>query len=159
MKAPRKPKISNLEDHLGYWLRCLSNFVSGSFSDRLAAREISVAQWVVLRILYDYENLSLNETAHLVGVDKSTLSRMIDRLVERGLIDRAEGKNRRSIGLNLTPDARRLVPELAALADENDRSFFKSLEPERRREFLATLQHLLNVNGWEIPTRGGDRIK
>ena len=47
--------ISNLEKHLGYWLRCLSNFVSGGFAGKLAARDVSVAQWVVLRTLYDTE--------------------------------------------------------------------------------------------------------
>lgn len=154
-----KPSISKLENHTGYWLRCLSNFVSESFTSRLAAHDISVAQWVVLRSLYDQEELTLNEAAARVGVDKSSLSRMMDRLEARELVKRAEGADRRSIGLSLTATARDLVPQLAALADENDRQFFKALPAAQRKEFLQTLQFLLKENGWELPARGSDRLK
>lgn len=154
-----KIKVNSLESHLGYWLRCLSNFVSGDFSAKLAAHDISVAQWVVLRTLYDQQSVSLNEAAKLVGVDKSTLSRMIDRLLQRGLVSRTEGRDRRSIGLSLSPSGTALVPKLAALADENDATFFKSLPPKQRQEFLSTIQNLLNANSWELPARGSDRIQ
>ena len=62
--------VSNFEKHLGYWLRCLSNFVSGSFAEKLAREDISVPQWMVLRTLYDNENVTLNEAAQMIGVDK-----------------------------------------------------------------------------------------
>ena len=45
--------IAALGDHLGYWLRLVSNHVSGAFAEKLAARDISVAEWVLLRELYD----------------------------------------------------------------------------------------------------------
>ncbi|MEN3943535.1 MarR family transcriptional regulator [Prosthecobacter sp. SYSU 5D2] len=154
-----KTSVSQLEDHLGYWFRCLSNFVSESFASRLAGHDISVAQWVVLRTLYDREELTLNEAAALVGVDKSSLSRMMDRLEARGLVQRTAGADRRSIGLNLTTAARKLVPQLAELADQNDRQFFKPLPATRRKELLQTLQFLLKENGWELPARGNDRLK
>src|SRR5690606_30101449 len=73
-------EISNLEDHIGYHLRCLSNFVSHSFAAKLETRDVSVAQWVVMRVLFDHKDMNLNEAAKLVGVDKSSLSRMIERL-------------------------------------------------------------------------------
>lgn len=150
---------SNLEDHLGYWLRCLSNFVSGSFESKLGAHDVSVAQWVVLRTLFEHDGASLQQTADLVGVDKSTLSRMTERLVQRGLVHRAEGGDRRSLGLSLSAAGRRLVPRLAKLADENDEAFFKSLSEKQRKDFLAIIQRLLAANGWEPAIHGSDRIK
>jgi DNA-binding MarR family transcriptional regulator len=150
--------VSNLEKHLGYWLRCLSNFVSGSFAEKLTGHDISVAQWVVLRTLYDNKNVTLNQAAQLVGVDKSSLSRMIERLVRRNLVIRSEGDDRRSLGLALTPVARKLVPQLAKLADENDESFFKTLSQKQRKEFLGTIQQLLDANGWKLSERGRDRM-
>jgi DNA-binding MarR family transcriptional regulator len=150
--------VSNLEKHLGYWLRCLSNFVSGGFAEKLAELDISVAQWVVLRTLYDNKNVTLNHTAQLVGVDKSSLSRMIERLVRRKLVVRSEGDDRRSLGLALTPAAKKLVPQLAKLADENDASFFKTLSQKQRKEFLGTIKQLLDANGWKLSERGRDRI-
>jgi hypothetical protein len=102
----KKSIPSPLEKHLGHWLRCLSNFVSHSFAERLAGQDISVAQWVVLRTLYDNDGITLNEAAGQVGVDKSSLSRMVERLVQKGLAIRGEGDDRRSVGLTLTAAGR-----------------------------------------------------
>src|SRR5271155_5782670 len=94
---------SNLHEHLGYWLRCLSNFVSHTFAERLEQEGVSVAQWVVLRTLYDSTGITLNEAAQRVGVDKSTLSRAVEKLVQKNLANRTEGHDRRSVDLTLTP--------------------------------------------------------
>lgn len=101
----------------------------------------------------------LNEAAAQVGVDKSTLSRMVERLVQKGLVNRAEGDDRRSVGLALTPTGKKLVPQLAELADKNDAAFFKSLAPRQRTEFLATIKQLLTANGWDAFQRGRDRME
>jgi DNA-binding MarR family transcriptional regulator len=146
--------ISKLGDHTGFWLRCLSNFVSYSFAEKLSKEDVSVAQWVVLRTLYDHDQATLNQLAQLIGLDKSTVSRMIDRLVLRELVSRSEGNDRRSLGLSLTPVARKLVPKLAKLADENDESFFNSLPVKQRQKFLATIKQLLDANGWKKSERG-----
>ena len=150
---------SNLEQHVGYWLRCLSNFVSHSFAERLAKQGVSVAQWVVLRTLYDGDVLTLNDATKQVGVDKSTLSRMMERLVLKGLASRFEGPDRRSVGLRLTSAGKKLVPKLAKLADENDEAFFHTLSSRQRQEFLTVIKQLLTTNGWETATRGRDRME
>ena len=49
----RPTELSSLESHLGYWLRYVSNHVSHAFSLKLAARGVTVAEWVVLRELYE----------------------------------------------------------------------------------------------------------
>src|SRR5580698_988746 len=150
---------SELHKHVGYWMRCLSNLVSSTFAEKLAAKDISVAQWVVLRTLYDRRDVTLNKAAEEVGVDNSSLSRMVERLVQKGLLIRAQGGNRRSVGLTLTPSAAKLVPQLAKLADENDEQFFRSLTGKHRKKFLSTIKHLLDANGWDPAQRGRDRMK
>jgi DNA-binding MarR family transcriptional regulator len=150
---------SKLEEHLGYWLRCLSNFVSLTFAEKLAAQDISVAQWVVLRTLYDSNGITLNEAATQVGVDKSSLSRMVERLVQKGLVSRSQGDDRRSVELTLTAAGKKLVPQLAQLADENDAAFFNTLDPKQRSKLLATVKRLLTANGWDASRRGRDGIE
>ena len=105
----KRSEPSNLHEHLGYWLRCLSNFVSHTFAGRLEHEGVSVAQWVVLRTLYDSTGITLNEAAQRVGVDKSTLSRAIEKLVQKGLASRTDGQDRRSVDLALTPVGRKLA--------------------------------------------------
>jgi DNA-binding MarR family transcriptional regulator len=154
-----KTMPSSLDEHLGYWLRCLSNFVSHTFAERLEAQGISVEQWVVLRTLYDNQGATLNEAARLVGVDKSTLSRMVERLVQRGLATRSEGRDRRSVGLALTAAGKKMVLQSAKLADENDEAFFHTLSSRQREEFLSTIKQLLTANGWDVAARGRDRME
>lgn len=150
---------SNLEDHIGYWLRCLSNFVSQSFADKLEKRSVTVAQWVVLRTLYDKEHMTLNELAQKVGIDKSAMSRMIERLVDHGRVKREGAEaDKRFLRLSLTKEARGLVPELAGLAYDNDEEFFKALSDKERQELLRVITLLLKANGWDSSARGKDRM-
>lgn len=153
-----KSAPSHLEDHLGYWMRCLSNFISHSFAGRLEKLGISVEQWVVLRTLYDASGATLNEAAALVGVEKSTLSRMIERLVQKNWVKRFKGRDRRSLGLELTPAGRKMVLQAAKLADENDERFFHVLSGKEQEEFLSTIKQLLTANGWNPAARGHDRM-
>ena len=140
-------KPSALTDHLGYWLRQLSNHVSDSFAERLDRHAISVPQWVVLRVLFDHDSLPLKEIVTCVGVDQGSLSRMIDRLLRRGLVDRRDDHtDRRAIAISLTAKARQLVPRLAKEADENDRVFFATLTRSQRKQFLGLIQTLLEAN-------------
>lgn len=144
MKTPP----SHLEDHLGYWLRMLSNSVSGAFSQRLERYEVSVANWVVLRVLFDREALTLKEVGRSIGVDQGALSRMVKRLMVRGLVVRKENpQDRREVAISLTKEGRTLVPKLAREADENDRECFQSLSPRDRAALESTIKALLAGNG------------
>lgn len=143
-----KPRISRLPDHLGYWLRLLSNQVSDSFAARLEKHGVSVPQWVVLRVLFDAEGLPLKDIVSRVGVDQGALSRMVERLLARGLVSREENPgDRRAVAIALTPEGRKLVPRLAREADANDREFFRHLSARKRGDFLATIQDLIRRNG------------
>jgi DNA-binding MarR family transcriptional regulator len=138
---------NHLEAHLGYWLRCLSNHVSLTFTSRLEKHGVSVPQWVVLRVLYQKQPCSLNDLAAVVPVDKGALSRMVERLVKRGLVTReTPATNRRMVSLALTPAGNELVPRLAKEADENDAAFFGSLSETQRLEFLTTIKNLIAAN-------------
>lgn len=146
---------SQLEDHLGYWLRCLSNFVHQAFAARLERHDVSVPQWVVLRCLLDREHTSLGELAQAVGVDNGALSRMVERLLQKGLVRReTDAENRRAVRLGLTDAGKKLVPTLAKEADENDAAFFGVLDEAERRQLLAMVRKLLSEHGWRAETHG-----
>lgn len=152
-------KLSQLEDHIGYWLRCLSNFVSSSFESKLKQHGISVAQWVVLRIVYDHAGISLQRVADIAGVDKSTISRIVEKLMKARLMNAEEGKNRRTIALSLSQEGIHLVPILAAEADLNDHTFFGALSPEEKNDLLKMIHRILDKTDWSKKKRGKDALK
>ncbi|MFO0951220.1 MAG: MarR family transcriptional regulator [Isosphaeraceae bacterium] len=150
-----KQSPSELEDHLGYWLRCLSNFVHQGFATRLDRHGVSVPQWVVLRCLFDREDSSLGDLAASVGVDHGALSRMVERLVQKGLLRReTDPSNRRAVRLGLTEAGKELVPKLAKEADENDAAFFGVLDDRERTRLLLAVRTVLAANGWRSETHG-----
>lgn len=143
-----KQRPSDLEDHLGFWLRKLSNAVSGTFAARLERHDVSVPVWVVLRVLYDHSTLALKEIGARIGVDQGALSRMVERLVVRGLVLRSENpRSRREVAISLTEKGRKLVPKLAREADQNDQEFFGHLSDAQQQAFLGFIKTLLAANG------------
>ncbi|MFN3609906.1 MAG: MarR family winged helix-turn-helix transcriptional regulator, partial [Hyphomonas sp.] len=121
----RSQTVSALETHLGYWLRMVSNAVSQAFARSLEAEGVTVAEWVFLRTLYDFERLSPSHLADALGMTRGAVTKLADRLIEKGLTAReADPEDGRAQLLALTPPARKLVPRLAALADANDAAFF-----------------------------------
>ena len=86
---------SELESHLGYWLRFVSNHVSGAFQHRLAAYDVTVAEWVALRSIYGLGSCSLSELAERMGSDPSTVSRLVERVLRKGLAARTHSNDDR----------------------------------------------------------------
>jgi len=131
---------SDLETHLGYWLRFVSNHVSHAFSLKLQARDVTVAEWVVLREMFDLRDIQPSALADRLGMTRGAVSKLADRLAAKELIARTPStQDRRQQTLSLTVGGRRLVPALSALADRNDAEFFGHLKPSER----ATLEKML----------------
>lgn len=131
----RPTAVSGLDAHLGYWLRCVSNQVSHAFSRRVEECGVTVAEWVVLRELYDGERTP-SALAEKLGMTRGAISKLAYRLSAKLLIaQRARAADLRSQLLELTDLGRATVPVVAAAADENDEEFFGSLD-RRTREII-----------------------
>lgn len=140
--------ISDLETHLGYWLRLVSNSVSQSFARKLEAQDITVAEWVFLRKLFDAENVPPSRLAELMGMTKGAISKLADRLVAKQLVARtASAEDRRAQFLALTAEGRAKVPLLAAMADRNDADYFGLLDAEERATLETLIRKIADIKG------------
>jgi len=80
---------------------------------------ITRAQWVVLVRLDRFEGLKQAELAEMLDLQPITLTRLLDRLAECGLIERRPDPNdRRAKLLFLTPKAKPLLEQLGELGNE-----------------------------------------
>lgn len=132
--------VSDLAAHLGFWLRMVSNHVSQAFAAKLADRGVTVAEWCLMRTLYDRDPTPPSQAADEMGMTRGAITRLADRLIAKALVRReASPTDGRAQTLALTDQGANLVPELAELADRNDEAFFGPLSPEER----ATLARLL----------------
>ena len=145
---PKKMEPAPLTAHVGYWLRFVSNHVSQAFARRLEVRGVSVPEWAIMRELYDAEQILPSVLSERVGVTRGAVSKIVDRLVAKKLAVRSKPSgDGRTQAVRLTPGGRRLVPDLAAIADANDASFFDHLEPEQRAEVIGALRSVVERHG------------
>src|ERR1044071_730399 len=94
--------------------RLLRNFID----HRAKSRGTTRAQWIVLFRLREQEGLSQVDLAEVLELQPISLVRLLDRLVEHGLVERRRGpRDRRANRLFLTPAGRQLANDLDSLRD------------------------------------------
>ncbi|MEU7062890.1 MarR family transcriptional regulator [Streptomyces sp. NPDC046161] len=149
MTAP----TSGLRDHLGYWLRRLSDEVHARFERQLAEHGVTVSQWTVLITVYRGDATTTREVARYADIDAGAVSRLVDRLIAKGLISREpDPGSRRILRLTLTDAGRDLAPRLAEIADRNDAYFFAHLDPDQRLQLEEWIRRLVGETHPEPPT-------
>lgn len=147
-------KTTDLEFHIGFWLRFVSNHVSHSFRDKIAECDVTVAEWVALRSLYNLAPCTLSVLAQHMGIDFGTCSRLVDRIIKKKFASRKVSKSdRRAVKLDLTEAGRAVVSKIACIADENDNHFFSRISKEDRNHLLRIMKRLVKEHGLkEKPT-------
>jgi DNA-binding MarR family transcriptional regulator len=144
-------RISDLDAHLGYWLRFVSNHVSQAFAGRLQGKGVTVAEWVAMRRLFGEGGVAPSLLADRIGMTRGAITKLADRLIDKELvIRRADPQDGRAQTLALTARGRALVPELAALADDNDTEFFRPLTVQERRVLRQLLERLVEQNELKV---------
>ena len=135
--------VSNLTAHIGFWLRMVSNHVSHAFAAKLADKEVTVAEWSLMRALYGKEPIPPSRLADEMGMSRGAITKLADRLIAKSLILReASADDGLAKTLALTDRGKALVPDLAALADRNDAEFFESLTAVERKTLMQLLKNL-----------------
>ena len=143
---PTEP--SHLTSHLGYWLRYVSNSVSHAFARKLEDRDVTVAEWALLRELYDARTIAPSRLAEHMGLTRGAITKLADRLIAKALVVReANPDDARAQTLAITPAGRTLIPELSALADRNDAEFFGHLTTLERRQLERALKDIVAHRG------------
>jgi DNA-binding MarR family transcriptional regulator len=152
---PANVFIPKLENHLGYWLRRVSNEVSGEFARSLQAKQTSVAEWILLCELHERSQATPGELADVLGMTRGAISKVVDKLEEKRWIQTQSkhGDNRVQL-LSLTHRGRHNLPILGKAADENDSRFFSCLKPSERLALQKLLVKIAeNHQIRDIPTK------
>jgi DNA-binding MarR family transcriptional regulator len=126
----------------------VSNHVSYAFARKLGSRDVTVAEWVVMRELYGEDALAPSRLADKLGLSRGAISKLAERLIAKRLVIRApDVSDGRAHTLALTTNGRSLVPKLAALADQNDAEFFDHLTAQERMTVERVLKEIVKIRG------------
>ncbi len=110
---------------------------------RSMAASSEVADLLQLRVLVVLASgppLSLGALAQAVGIHLTRASRVCDRLVTRGLVDRADDPdNRRQLVLRLTPAGREVVERVMHERADQIRPILTRMSPADRLSLVTSL--------------------
>jgi DNA-binding MarR family transcriptional regulator len=143
------------ERHIGYWLRFVAAHAVHALGVDLGAHEVTAAEWPVLRDLFDREEQASTqgELAKRLGLSRGAISKLVARLVAKGLIEIYEDEtDGRSQVVVLSPNGHDLVPDLAATADRSEARFFGHLKPADRARLLEILREIAERRGLKEPS-------
>src|SRR5580700_1195802 len=114
-------------------LRVCADHKAGQFG-------MSRAQWAVLARLERAEGLKQSELADMLDLQPITLTRLIDRLCDAGLVERrSDPDDRRAKRLFLTPAAQPVMDRLHILGEELMGQALEGLEPEETALIISKL--------------------
>jgi MarR family transcriptional regulator for hemolysin len=117
--------------------RLLRNYID----QRAKSRGTTRAQWIVLFRLRQQEGLSQVDLADVLELQPISLVRLLDRLVEHGLLERRhDPRDRRANRLFLTASGRQLVDDLDSLRDSIAIDVLQEIPSASLKTSLATLQ-------------------
>jgi DNA-binding MarR family transcriptional regulator len=143
-QMPNVQPALRLDDYLPYRLSVAANEVS-----RLVARAyeerfgITSPQWRILANLAEHGPSTPLEIGRYTVMDKVTVSRAAQGLLQRGLLERrANGADGRSHILALSAEGVALHEEVAPLAAEFERALLDQWSPEEVERLHAQLRRL-----------------
>jgi DNA-binding MarR family transcriptional regulator len=117
-------------------------------SSRQAERQVGLtgAQLFVMEVLTQQSNLSINEVAERTHTHQSSVSTVVQRLVDRGFVqrERATGDARRQ-QLALTPEGQGLLHDTPDLAQYRLIRAVESLAPDKRKLLVTILGEVVGA--------------
>jgi MarR family transcriptional regulator for hemolysin len=119
--------------------RLLRNYIEHRAKNRGTTR----AQWIVLFRLRQQEGLSQVDLADVLELQPISLVRLLDRLVEHGLLERRhDPRDRRANRLFLTAVGRQLVDDLDGLRDTIASDVLRDIPIKSIETSLETLRDI-----------------
>ncbi len=105
---------------------------------------VSGAQLFVLQKLAEADAQSINDLAARTATDQSSVSAVVHRLSDAGLVDRhPDARDRRRVRLTLTPRGRALLRRFPDSAQQQLVRAIGELPPAERRAFAASLARIV----------------
>ena len=133
-----------LPELLGYHLRRAQLSVFADFARAMGATELTPGQFGVLALLSANPGLSQSALGRAIGIERSTVVAVIDRLERRGLVVRgvAEG-DRRVHALTLSTAGEKLFREASRRVRAHERRIARDLTPAEARALTGLLKKIV----------------
>ena len=140
----------DMSQSMGHLLFQLMGSIRREVESRMAALGLTDAQWKPLWLVKMGRADTAFELAREMTIDAGAMTRMLDRLAAKGLIERVRSEtDRRVVHLKLTPEGEAAAAQVPhVLADVNN-EFLRGFNKQEWSQLKEFLQHML-LNGQRL---------
>src|SRR6266487_6640516 len=156
-----------LDNAIGYWLFYAQRCVGYAFLEvlkRCCVKRgkpyvVTPPQWMVLYLLYyDQDGLTINTISQRRGLDAPTITGVVKRLEQSGLVERHHDRtDRRVVKVYLTEEGRDIMRFLPDVVRDFNAMMTQGLSEDEKRDLQAKLQRMI-VNVSAVAPGTGDRF-
>lgn len=138
-------KDQKLEDVLYYLLektnKVIRRYSQVRFSE--AGLEITVDQWLVLKKISDSERITQIELANAIFKDRASITRILDLLLEKKLVRKDAGSDRRAYELTLTAAGEKFMEQALLIVKSIRRKGIESMTEKEQEQFRTSLEKII----------------
>ena len=148
----KRPAKLDLGDYLPYLVNRVGSIIADQFgADALARHDLSIAMWRVMAALAANGRQRQIDLADLTSIDSSTLSRLVTRLVQIGIVTRTRStSSNREVVVKLSAKGNAVVGRLIPIALDYERAAIGDLSAQELRTRLWRVAERL------YPTKRGE---
>ena len=115
-------------------------------SERLLRRGVSMAHLHLISMLERHGELPMSRIADVLDVSVSSATGLVDRIEERGFVERTRvADDRRVVLVRLTPAGRQVVADVEGVQDDLVARVLERLEDEQLGRLAASLEDVRAV--------------
>ncbi len=130
----------NPDSSVGFLISDVSRLMRRVYDRRVEPLGLTRAQWRVLVHLYRREGISQTELAAVLEIEKPTLGRLVDRLEEKGWVERrVDERDQRARRLMVTDAVRPMIERMKVYAESVNEDSMAGLKAEQERHLIEIL--------------------
>lgn len=131
----------------GHLIRRLNQISAGLFVEEAGSLGLTTVQFAALNMIKEVPNIDQASLSDMIAFDKTTIVKVLDRLVEKGLITRTRSEtDRRANHLHITPKGVEVIKQIQPMLDRSDARILAPLSSADQRKFMELLTQLVHVN-------------
>lgn len=145
-----------LWSRVGYLIRRLHQIHSAIFMEECREYSVTPVQYGLLTALQSFPGSDQVSLGREVGIDRTNVADVLERLAERGLVRRERSvQDKRSKIAFLTPAGEAILEQARASMMRAQERILAPLAPPFRPAFLAVLTQLIDGNSQVVPSESG----
>ena len=137
-----------MKNNGGYLINQIQKISSRKFNELLKEKnidEFNGSQGVILYSLWNNKELTIKEIGKITGLAKASLTSMLDRMEEKGLIRRKDNsEDKRSIKIMLTDKAKELEKDYNDISNKMSNTFYKNFSDKEINEIENYLERIIS---------------